>query len=98
MVGLRATTEHLGQLLPAAAALFMATATAALLYLDFGLNTVDCPNHASNCQIQSRHAYQRLFSEVSRSGRNLAATDSRARKIRERTVPMGQFMMPAISS
>ena len=42
--------------------------------------------------------YHRLFSGVSSKGRNSAAMASRARNIRERTVPIGQFMRRAISS
>jgi hypothetical protein len=39
-----------------------------------------------------------LSFRVSSSGRNRAAIASRALKIRDRTVPIGQFMMLAISS
>jgi hypothetical protein len=35
---------------------------------------------------------------VPSSGRNSAAIDSRARKMRDRTVPIGQFITFAISS
>ena len=42
--------------------------------------------------------YQRVPSRVSSKGRSRAAMASRARKMRERTVPMGQFMTSAISS
>ena len=38
------------------------------------------------------------FSSVPSSGRNSAAIDSRARKMRDRTVPIGQFITLAISS
>jgi hypothetical protein len=42
--------------------------------------------------------YQRLPAWLSSSGLTLADMASRARKIRERTVPMGQFMTTEISS
>ena len=42
--------------------------------------------------------YQRSPSRVSSSGRSRAAMASRALKIRERTVPIGQFISSAISS
>ena len=42
--------------------------------------------------------YHLRLSSVPSIGRNSAAIDSRARKIRERTVPIGQFITAAISS
>jgi hypothetical protein len=46
----------------------------------------------------SRLAYQRLPDWLSSRGLTFAEMASRARKIRERTVPIGQFMTSAISS
>jgi hypothetical protein len=43
-------------------------------------------------------AYHRRSAAVSSRGRNFSATASRARKIRERTVPIGQLIASAISS
>ena len=43
-------------------------------------------------------AYHRLPDWFSSNGLTLAETASRARKMRERTVPIGQFMVAAISS
>jgi hypothetical protein len=59
-----------------------------------------------NCQREQRaHSppgvifhHHRSPSRVSSSGRSRAAIASRALKIRERTVPIGQFMSWAISS
>jgi len=46
----------------------------------------------------NRSNYHRSPSRVSSSGRSRAAIASRALKIRDRTVPMGQFISSAISS
>ena len=42
--------------------------------------------------------YHRVWTDVPSNGRNLIAMDSRARKIRLLTVPIGQAMIDAISS
>ena len=53
--------------------------------------------HVVELHIHVSH-YQRTSSRVPKSGRSLSAIASRARKIRERTVPIGQFITAAISS
>ena len=91
--------EHPGQALSAATALLMTSPTTALLDLDLSLPTVNCPDHAANrATAFVVHAHQRRSGAVSSKGRKRRATASRARKMRERTVPIGQFMMLAISS
>jgi len=44
------------------------------------------------------HAHHLLFSLVPNNGRKFVATTSRARKMRDLTVPIGQFITDAISS
>lgn len=44
------------------------------------------------------YGYHLRSTEVSSNGRNFSATASRARKMRERTVPIGQLITTAISS
>ncbi len=44
------------------------------------------------------HGYHLLSLDVPSNGRNSEAIDSRARKMRERTVPIGQFIAAAMSS
>lgn len=90
-------SEHPGQLLTAAAA-FLVAASAALLHFDGSHPGVNGPDHRMSDVVFFLHIHQRLSGAVSSKGRNLPATASRARKMRERTVPIGQFMTPAISS
>lgn len=98
-IGLGGRAEHLGQALPAATALLMTAATAALGDLDHCIAAVDSADDRLYRTLAFAHAgYQRLSEATSSKGRNFAATASRARKIRERTVPIGQFIMVAISS
>ncbi len=98
LIGLRAAAKHLGQLLPATSAFFVTAPTAPLLDFDKCISAVKRTNDATNGDLFCRHAYQRLSGAVSSNGRSFAATASRARKIRERTVPIGHFMISAISS
>lgn len=98
LVGFWTATKHLGQLLPAAAALFVTAPTASLLDFNKGNAAIKGANDATNGDLFRRHGYQRLSGAVSSNGRSFAATASRARKIRERTVPIGHFMISAISS
>jgi len=97
-IGFRAATEHLGQLLAATTARFMATTTAAVFDFDYRLRAIQGTDDALDRACFAVHGYHRRSGAVSSKGRSFAATASRARKIRERTVPMGQSMMPAISS
>lgn len=97
-IGFRATAEHLGKMLPSASALFMAAPASALLYFHVHPFAIQGTYDGLNSVLFGTHAYQRLSEAVSSKGRSFPATASRARKIRERTVPMGQSMMPAISS
>lgn len=98
-IGFGGCTEHLGQVLPTATALLMTTTTAALGDLDHCITAVDSADDCFYRTLSFTHAcYQRLSEATSSKGRNFAATASRARKIRERTVPIGQFIMVAISS
>ncbi len=90
--------EHLGQLLAATAALFVTTSTTALVDDDMGLFSIQRLDACKNGRLFCIHGYQRLSEAVSSKGRSFSATASRARKIRERTVPIGQSMIPAISS
>lgn len=98
LVGPRSAAKHLRQLLPATPPLFMATPTPSLLDFDQSPTIFQRPNGATDGDQFIIHAYQRLSGAVSSKGRNLLATASRARKMRERTVPIGQFMISAISS
>lgn len=97
-IGTRTAREHPAQILAAAAPFFVATTATALFHHDFGLLSVHCPDHAAYRTTVALHGHQRRSGAVSSNGRNLSATASRARKMRERTVPIGQSMMPAISS
>ena len=97
-VGFRAIAKHLGKLLSAAATFFMAATTTAVLNFDHRLRSFDSANHAADSAFIGAHDYQRLSGAISSKGRSFAATASRARKIRERTVPIGQSMIFAISS
>ncbi len=97
-IGFWAAAEHLGQLLSATAARLMATTAAAVFNFDHSLRAFQRTDDALDCAGFPLHAYHRRSGAVSSKGRSFAATASRARNIRERTVPMGQSMMPAISS
>lgn len=97
-VGFRAAAEHLGQLLPATAARLMTTTAATVFNFDHSLRAFQRADDALDRAGFALHAYHRRSGAVSSKGRSFAATASRARKIRERTVPMGQSMIPAISS
>lgn len=97
-IGLLARAEHLGEVLAATTAFLMATAATALLHFDDSLPAIQGAHHAADRTDLILHSYHRRSGAVSRRGRNLAATASRARNMRERTVPMGQFMICAISS
>lgn len=97
-IGLLARAEHLGEVLAAAAAFFVAATATALLHFDDRLPAIQGAHHAADRTDLILHCYHRRSGAVSRRGRSLAATASRARNMRERTVPMGQFMICAISS
>lgn len=97
-ISLGAAAEHLRQLLATATPFFVTAATTAVLDLDDGLPTIQRPNDRRDGARLPMLAHQRRSGAISSSGRNLAATASRARKMRERTVPIGQSMMLAISS
>ena len=97
-VGFLAATEHLGKLLATASTFFMATSATPMFNLDVGKFAVQIADNRLDCGLLSDHAHQRLSAAVSNKGRNFPATASRARKILERTVPIGQSMMEAISS
>ena len=97
-IGFWAAAEHLGQLLSATAARLMATTAAAVFDFDHSLRAFQRTDDALDRAGFALHAYHRRSGAVSSKGRSFAATASRARNIRERTVPMGQSMMPAISS
>ena len=84
-------------MLATAATLFVTTAAAALGNLDMCTVGVHRTDHGADRARFALH-HQRRSGAVSSKGRSLPATASRARKMRERTVPIGQFMMPAISS
>ena len=56
------------------------------------------PKRNQRAAARKAHTSPALPSRVSSSGRSLAAIASRARKIRDRTVPIGQFINSAISS
>lgn len=98
MISLGATAKHLRQILTAAAPFFMTTTATAGLNLDDRLIAIHRANDGADSTHFLTHAYQRRSGAVSSNGRSFAATASRARKIRERTVPIGQSMMAAISS
>ncbi len=92
-------TEHLGEGLATTTARFLATSATTLRHLDQGHFAIERANdalHLIDCCVHRIH--QRRSGAMSSKGRNFPETASRARKIRERTVPMGQSMMPAISS
>lgn len=91
-------TEHLRQALTSTAPLLVAPATAACLDFNDGLIAVYRANNGADSTHLLIHAYHRRSGAVSSKGRSLAATASRARKMRERTVPIGQSMIAAISS
>lgn len=97
-IGSGAAAEHLRQVLATTPALLVAAAATALLNLDDGLPTLQPPNDGEDSVRFPVRAHQRRSGAMSSRGRSLAATASRARKIRERTVPIGQSMMLAISS
>lgn len=90
--------EHLRQALTATASLLVAPAAAAGLDFNDGLTAVHRTNNGADGAHFLIHTYHRRSGAVSSKGRSLAATASRARKMRERTVPIGQSMMAAISS
>lgn len=97
-IGFLSIAEHLGQLLTTAPTLFVtATATTVLDFNDgfTSIQRTDCRADGTGLMI---HDYQRRSGAISSKGRNFAATASRARKMRERTVPIGQSIMLAISS
>lgn len=97
-IGFLAAAEHLGQLLTAAPALFMTSTATAMLDFNQSMVAVDCLDDPSSGAMRPIHFYQRRSGAISSKGRSFAATASRALKIRERTVPIGQFMLSAISS
>ncbi len=100
-IGFGASTKHLCQLLTTAPSFFMATSASLLGNFDDGLVAIECTHdgaYSGYFMSLHRQDYQRLSGLISSRGRNFAATASRARKIRERTVPIGQFITWAISS
>ena len=97
-VGARAAAEHLCQLLAAAPALFVTASATTLLDLDQRITAVQRTDDGVDDAGPFVHCHQRRSGAISSSGRSLAATASRARKMRERTVPIGQSIMAAISS
>lgn len=98
----RRAAEHLGELLAAATAGFVTATAAAAFHLHQGEIPVqpgDPADLRALCpDCHDPVGYQRLSGATSSRGRSLLATASRARKMRERTVPMGQSMIRAISS
>jgi len=94
----RPASEHPAQILAAAPPRFMAAAATARIHHHLGLISVQRADHAAHRAAPLFHAHQRRSGAVSSRGRRRKARVSRARKIRERTVPIGQSMMPAISS
>src|SRR6185369_1053653 len=90
--------QHLRQALASTAPLLVASAAAACLDFNDGLIAVYRANNGADSAHLLIHIYHRRSGAVSSKGRSLAATASRARKMRERTVPIGQSMMAAISS
>ena len=85
-------------MLAAAPALFVAASATALLDLDQRITAVKRTDDGADDAGSFVHRHQRRSGAMSSSGRSLAATASRARKMRERTVPIGQSIMAAISS
>ena len=98
LIGFWPCTKHLGQLLTTTTTLFVTSPTAAMLNFDECIRSFLRTDYCLDRGLFIIHAYQRLSGAISSNGRNFAATASLARKIRDRTVPIGQFMMPAISS
>ena len=97
-IGFRTCTKHLRQILSATPTLFMAPPTSTGLNLNQGSRPLKGTHNGAYFSFIFRHDYQRRSGAISSKGRNLAATASRALKIRERTVPIGQSIMLAISS
>ena len=93
----RRRTQHAREILSAATPAFVAASTPFLCYLNQGLVPLYLA-HDGRYDSNHFHHHQRRSGAVSSKGRSFAATASRALKIRERTVPMGQFMICAISS
>lgn len=93
----RRRTQHARKILPAATTAFAAASTPFLCYFNQGLAPLYLAHDGQYDGNHFRH-HQRRSGAVSSKGRSFAATASLALKIRERTVPMGQFMIWAISS
>ncbi len=93
----RRRTKHPSDIVAPAPPLLVAASAARVSDFNECFATIDLTYDSRNRALSARH-HQRLSGAVSRSGRSLAATASRARNMRDRTVPMGQFMIWAISS